>query len=224
METKHVLVVAVTDAYPGAVCVGAMATDGEPVRLVLRDFHHHFFPADRAPAPGAILDITGRHSNDLELPHVEDFVVDDWSEIRAIQDSEVARLVREWAVNHSADGRLLDTFDGRLTRIENSVVLLPGYTPPRFSVWFWTADQEIPIRKDARGGVHAYVETGRASNSQYDHPASVPMKSLDAGAWADQTIPGGALLRLSLGRPWKEGKPSDACWLQISGVLGMGPA
>jgi len=202
-----VLIVAKTRMGGGA-CVGAITLDeGRSVRLIDAHVEAHN-GGGMHYAVGEVWEIDAAPAAQIEPPHTEDFIVQSSRRVRTM--SNLARFVEQHmppvtgAVNQLFDGKLQRTGSGALFVAASSG--LPG-----FSTTFWRPDR--PLRR---------VET--SYRIRYVYPAEDGDLTLAFVGFQDPPteIPAGALVRVSLARPWRPANHPEEelhCYAQLSGWL-----
>jgi hypothetical protein len=187
------------------VCIGAVDADtGELLRLIPRiGAAYHSWQEFRADI-GDLINVVGTKATVIDPPHVEDFLVDQWSPAgKKARDlaAWIRGKCRIWTGDRSSlfDGRLRYTSWGK-GHIDR------GEPLPTNSVGFWEVPESLILES---GDKKRYSMAGVL-------PVSAPYVGLPV---PPPTIAKGSLIRVSLSRWWApdDGSMAEACWLQISG-------
>ena len=187
------------------VCVGAVNADtGELLRLIPRDGVAYHSWQDFRPAIGDLINITGAAATSVEAPHVEDYIVDNWSPTGK-RAGDLAGWIRSRCTIWKGDRTCL--FDGRLKFTSWGKGHVDRGDPlPSQSVGFWLLPETLNLEP---GDKKRYTLAGAMS-------VSAPYVGLSD---APQQIAKGSIVRVSLSRWWapEDGDMPQACWLQVSG-------
>ncbi len=184
------------------VCIGALTRqDCRSIRLCVADgVHHH--PVSAPYRIGQVWDLAYEPAKLIEPPHVEDVVLAGPGRFVAMQSGMgryLAACVSVW------EGGPVALFGGRLRFTASGSGYLDreaGVTP---SVGFWRPDRDLDL------------EPGESQRYRYaggPTPASIKYVGTDEAA---SRIPAGALVRVSLSRPFAPASGPNECWLQLSG-------
>lgn len=186
------------------ICVGAVHADsGDLLRLIPRvGATYHSWKEFKADI-GDLITVVGAKATTIDPPHVEDFLVDKWSQTGTRVDlaAWIRGKCRVWKGDRSClfDGRLRFTSWGK-GHIDR------GDPLPANSVGFWEVPQSLTLDPSDK---KRYTLTGLL-------PLNAPYVGVPS---APSTIEKGRLVRVSLSRWWapEDGSMPEACWLQISG-------
>lgn len=185
-----------------AVCVGALTTNGENLRLTERE-GFPFLKINTAYEIGQVWDLTYTRCRDVQPPHVEDVLVTASVFQKAAYNDLAVRIPRVATVWR---GGIESLFDGE---IRGPTASGSGYiqgTVPNQSVGFWCPDVDL-VGEYTGNGLYYHYEQFRA-----------PYVGV---ARSSQRIPAGSLVRISLARWWKPLDTDDdfpsRCYLQVSG-------
>jgi len=195
-----VVIVSRTRMGETGVCIGGLVRDtAEDVRLLAPDGTHRH-PLDSPYHVGQVLDLELRPAAMVEPPHVEDMEV---VAVRFVASQSglgryLAGRVTPWVGAPSA------LFGGALAfRPSGSAYLPPAVALDR-SVGFWRPDEDLHLDRPA----------GRYQHMAKGQPAAIKYVGV---AEPTERIPAGALVRVSLSRPFAPMNGPLACWLQLSG-------
>jgi ATP-dependent DNA helicase RecQ len=202
-----VLIVAKTRMGGGA-CVGAITLDdGRSVRLIDAHVLAHA-GGGMHYAVGEVWEIDAAPAAQIEPPHTEDIIVQ--SSRRIGQMRNPAAVVEQHMP--PVAGGVEGLFDGKLRRTGSGALFVAASSGlPGFSTTFWRPDR--PLRR---------IET--SYRIRYVYPAEEGDLTLAFVGFQEPPaeIPAGALVRVSLTRPWR---PADhpeeelRCYAQLSGWL-----
>ena len=187
------------------ICVGAVnAMTGDLLRLIPRDGANYHSWQEFKPDIGDLITLTGQAATSVEPPHIEDFIVDKFSDTGK-QAKDLASWIRSRCTIWTGDRSCL--FGGRLKFTTWGKGHVDRGDPlPTHSVGFW--ELPAPLNLEA-GDKKRYSLAGGPS-------VSAPYVGLSG---APKQIAKGSLVRVSLSRWWApdDGGMPEACWLQISG-------
>lgn len=178
-------------------CIGALLGNGTSLRLLNGNGANH--PVNSPLEIGDIWNIEYTPAKKLVPPHVEDVLVSSQEFVETVDDmrSQILDRIDPW------EGDIEELFGGSVqyTGSNNGYVNEEG-TPDR-STGFWVPDEDLLLRDDGR---------------HYDYAGIRGMKYVGE-PMAQNAIPAGTLVRVSLARWWK---PEDVeiekrCYLQLSG-------
>ncbi len=200
-----VLIVAKTRMGSGA-CIGAITEDGKSVRLMPYGADPHD-GANREYEVGDVWEISAASASQLAPPHTEDIVVYEKSRLRDANDliGSIERLMPP------KSGSPFSLYEGLLQATDNGALYVTEKSGmPPYSTTFWRPDQPLERDTDGKRVHYRYpIENGDCTFT-YVGFETRPL----------EVIPKGALLRISLARPWR---PQDSpreelrCHAQISG-------
>ena len=201
----RVVIVAKTRRGPGA-CVGGLTQHGQSVRLVAADAcrnEHAGLEYD----VGEVWEIESAPDPAIVPPHVENIIVRSARRLKHVENLEA--IIRRFMP--PLEGGPEGLFDGRLQALPSGALYVAQRTGlPSRSTMFWRPDQ--PLRRDLEG-----------KRIRYRYPTDEGGRTLTFVGFQEpiETIPAGALLRVSLAHWWK---PNDAppeeelrCHVQLSG-------
>ncbi len=187
------------------LCVGGLGLDGgENLRLLQPNAYNQ--PLDTPFDIGEIWEIQGRRRDDCIPPHVEDFLVTGMDLLG--REPNLARFlaprVRPWR------GGAKVLFGGaiRFTSNHSGYICRQAQIPP-CSTGFWIPDRKLTLDPRSEKATYHYA--------RHHWICRLPYVGTDP---AQDRIPAGTLLRVSLARWWR---PEDApemeerCYLQLSG-------
>lgn len=206
-----VLIVAKTRQGKGA-CIGGVSFEGRSVRLIAADADAN----ERAGMEyevGEVWEGETAPASEIVPPHVENVIVRDKRRLGAISSPHqfIARHMPIHAGGREAlyDGLTQSTTAGALYIAERTGV-------PSLSTLFWRP--EHPLRRDDNG-----------KRIRYRYPAAEGGFTLTFVGFQDplETIPAGALLRVSLAHWWRPEEMPERelrCYLQLSGWFLDAPA
>lgn len=203
---QRVLIVGKTRMGAGA-CVGAMAQDGRPIRLLPPGGYCHPPPPQCPFEIGDIWDMRLRPRTALDPPHVEDHDEWDAAKVATVAPERLAALIRQRVRPITGEPSAL--FDGRIGYRDSGT----GYVPrngelPAASVQFWITPRAL--RHEPFGDKHRYRMRG-----------SQPLWITYVGFAAPVSrLPAGSLVRVSLARWWLNPQcaaEGETCSLQLSG-------
>jgi hypothetical protein len=153
MLTKEVLIVARTRMAGGRVCVGALSSAGESLRLM----NQHCRPDVAAESPykiGEWWKVKCEPCGEQKPPHVEDVAVAASSKIKMEQDLAAYLLANA----KSWKGSIQNLFGGKVRFTSNGA----GYISPEDvspnATGFWVPDRDLRLDQDANGNTGYYYD------------------------------------------------------------------
>ena len=199
-----VLIVAKTRMGNGA-CIGGFTSDGESVRLISADSDAHD-GAGLEYEVGDVWEVETTSAPDIIPPHVENIIVHRKRRLPSLGNPiAIIKRFMPPKVGGPAvlyEGLTQSTLSGSLYIAESGGI-------PSYSTTFWRADQ--PLVRDT---------TGRRVRYRYSTEDGGRTLTFVGFQEPPQTIPAGALLRVSLAHLWR---PDDGsiteyrCYVQLSG-------
>lgn len=200
-----VLIVAKTKLGKGA-CIGAMTQDGSSLRLVEEGEETHL-GAGHEFEIGDVWEIDALFPEKLRPPHVEDVVVRQKRRVGIVKDVSMIIVDRMPVLEGPPEG----LYDG-CTRVTGmgSMYVSERSGLPGFSTQIWRIDREI-LKMVVDGKVYYSFTASDGSTRRLSYVGFAP---------AEDRLPRGTLLRISLARWWR---PADAeemenrCYVQLSG-------
>ena len=201
----RVLIVAKTRRGTGA-CVGGITQDGRSVRLVAADalWNEH---AGLEYEVGEVWEVESAPDPAIIPPHVENIIVHSARRLKRVPNIE--EIIHRFMP--PVEGRPERLFDGRLQALPSGALYIAERTGlPSRSTLFWVSDQ--PLRCDVEG-----------KRIHYRYPTDDGGRTLTFVGFQEpiETVPAGALLRISLAHWWKpmDAPPEDElrCHVQLSG-------
>jgi len=200
-----------------AVCVGGMVeATGKPVRLIPRHKGNH--KSNTQFRVGEVWEMSLCPRDALVLPHMEDH--DEWGARRVGEVADLVAYIKRVAKPHK--GELTGLFGGLLhVRSTGTAYLLRDGILPAFSVGFWICPRDLTYY--AADSKHRYrmLQAGSLPGTKPVTSLSIPYVGHEPPV---QTIPAGALIRVSLARWWTNPHAPDegeSCSLQLSGWFGL---
>jgi hypothetical protein len=186
-----------------AACVGAIALeDGESLRLLTAEGYNH--PGNTQYDVGQVWDIEFTRVTNPRPPHVEDVLVT--RQRRSDEEVNLKRTILRFETPWTGSPQALFDRLVRATANGSGYVAARSGLPDR-STGYWTPDEDL-----------------KRQEGRYLYPSSFGMRRrLTYVGFAPMTdsIPAGALVRVSLARWWR---PEDAdedleerCYVQLSG-------
>ena len=205
MMNVRLLIAAKTQMTNG-VCLGALTTTGENLRLIPPGEINWTFEDGAQFEIRQVWDMKVQRVSSVEPPHTEDVVVHQRTHDRTLTMEETATAIERVAEidtgSHSAlfDRLLRWTFAGSLYISEADVL--------NYSVGLWRPDE--PLTRFAIG-----------NGQRYRYPTSMGPVSFKFVGFQEpiETIPAGTLVRVSLARWWNppDQEVEPRCYAQISG-------
>jgi hypothetical protein len=188
------------------VCVGGHDLDDDfrSVRLLTKAGMN--MPEDTKLAVGDLCDLEYHEPEEVDLPHVEDVLVQGGKRLEHLARQALRDLLLESVTPWRGSPEV--TFDGAVAGTPSGRVYVPGEGPlPSCSTGYWTPDADLH-RRDSFGKVK-FLYSG----------ASVVDEFTWAGADSPpELIPAGALVRVSLARWFSPSSAPSGYYVQISGV------
>ncbi len=201
------LLIAAKTRMRNGVCLGALTTRGENLRLIPPG--EIFFPfADAEQFEiGQVWEMTVQRVRSVKPPHTEDVFVHQREQDRTLTMEETETAIEK--VAEIAAGRFSALYDRLLRRTSaGSLYISRAGGVPNYSVGFWRPDK--PLTRFPTG-----------NGQRYRYPTSMGPLSFKFVGFQEpiETIPADTLVRVSLARWWK---PDDLdvelrCYAQISG-------
>lgn len=180
-------------------CIGGIAADDRPVRLLTASGEHH--PGSSPLKVGDLWELEWQPVRDVIPPHVEDVRVVKSRRIGPQQNlgDHLRGRVRPWR------GGFSQLFDGliRWTAKGNGFVSKQIGVPDH-STGFWIPDRDLFLRQDGKHFDYQPEGRGLSYVGEREPPAE---------------IPAGTLVRVSLARWWRQEGARDLekrCYLQLS--------
>lgn len=203
MRSEDVLIVARTRMGGGRVCIGALSSTGENLRLMNQQCRSDV--AGESPYRiGEWWKVKCEPCGEQKPPHVEDVAVAEKSKIKTENDLAAYLLshTKPW------QGPIQALFDKKIQFTKNGGGYISPDDVPTHATGFWIPDHDLDLDSDARGKTGYYYDGFR-------HLSYVGTQDEIA------KIKRGQLVRVSLARWWK---PQDAdpdfeerCYAQLSG-------
>lgn len=181
------------------VCIGGITNNGESVRIVRSDRIQRY-------NIGEVWEMEVRHTENRRPPHLEDIEVTRSEFLGTASTTRIIRVIERWMppineITGLFEGHLASTASGSLYISERRGV-------PGFSTTFWRPDEDLTVQQD--GPRIRYLYSG------VDGVYSLPFVGFQQPL---QTVPAGALVRVSLARWWRgvDHDIEERCYAQLSG-------
>ena len=186
-------------------CIGGLTFEGQSVRLLAADAAVNTH-ANQDYQVGEVWDVSGAPAEQIVPPHVENFVVHARRRLGVISDC-VALIQRHLPI---ADGSWQQLYDGLLQPTPTGALFIAARTGvPSFSTTFWRPDQPLTRAEDGKRIRYRY-QTSTGACTLVFVGFQEPL----------ETLPAGALLRVSLAHWWRPPQDADMelrCYAQLSG-------
>lgn len=212
----RVLIVSKTKMANDNVCIGGVDIDKKRSVRLLDENGFHESISECPFNIWEIWEISYLSSNQRPAPHIEDVNVISREKKGVLKNEfkntiKLSQLLRQSNVPIFS-GKLTNCFDGKLQYTQNGTLFINEESVPNYSTCFWICDRPV-IRKDFRGKTrYNYNDGTRAWGYNISYVGL---------AEADDVIPIGSLIRLSLAHWWspEDSEDEERCYLQLSGVL-----
>jgi len=205
-QTKTVVIVARTHMHHGRVCVGALAEDGENLRLLNSAYHPEL--DEKSPyRVGEKWRICYEPRGEQKPPHLEDVAVAQAVKVGSVDDMAgyVLPRAKPWA------GGIDELFERKIHFTVNGAGFISKNSIPSCSTGFWIPYCDLRLQEDGQGKL-AYYALG-----DYRHLAYMGVQE------PIEFVEAKCLVRVSLARWWKPEEAPDPieerCYAQVSGVL-----
>jgi hypothetical protein len=197
-ESCRVLVVARTKMWSGRVCIGALSTSGENLRLLNSNCGYEASTLQ----VGQLVDIEFTRCP-VNAPHVEDVAL---TQAKPVGTREPKKFILDRVQPN--DGAITSLFESKIRFTNSGSGYISPDNIPKGATGFWMPKTSLELEQTPRGPLYAPM-------SDFRHLKFVGFQQ------PLSSIPAGYLVRVSLAKWWK---PRDAdpsfelrCYAQLSG-------